>query len=104
MRISVSHIRRKEEVMQSIDRAFDELFQGRVGLLNFIEGQRSWRGTTLTFSFTAKMGWIGAPIKGTVEITDGDVTIDAGLGLIGHLIPATKVREVLGDRVRGLLK
>jgi hypothetical protein len=90
--------------MQIVDRAFDDLFQGRVGHLNLVEGHRNWRGTTLTFSFTAKMGWIGTPIKGTVEVTDRDVTIDADLGLLEHLIPATKAREVLGDRVRGLLK
>ena len=104
MRITVSHNRRKEDVMQSVDRSLDELFQAMVGPARLVEGQRSWRGTTLSFSLTAKMGWIGTPIKGTVEVTNRDVTIDADLSLFEHLIPATKAREVIGDRVRGLLK
>ena len=103
MRVWVSHNRRKEEVMQFVDRSFNELFQGIAGPVKLVEGQRSWQGTTLTFSLTAKMGWISTPIQGTVEVTDRDITIDVDLGLLERL-GATKAREVIGDRVRGLLK
>jgi putative polyhydroxyalkanoic acid system protein len=104
VRITVSHNRAKEEVMQSVDRSFNELFQG-VGLpqLKLTEARRSWQGNTLTFSLTAKMGWISTPIKGTVEVTDQDLTIDADLGLLERLIPAAKAREMVSSRIRGLL-
>ena len=103
MRISVSHNRRKEEVMQSVDRSFNELFQSIAGPVKLVEEQRSWKGTTLTFLLTAKMGWISTPIRGTVDVTDRDITIDADLGLLERL-RATNAGKVIGDRVRGLLK
>jgi hypothetical protein len=105
VRITVSHNRPKEEVMQSVDRSFNDLFQGIVILpLKFVEEQRSWQGSTLTFLLTAKMGLVSTPIKGTVEVTDRDLTIDVDLGLLERLIPAKTAREVIGSRIRGLLK
>ena len=104
MRISVSHTRSKEEVMRSVDRSFDDLFQG-IGIIpiQFIAERRSWQGSTLTFSLSAKMGLLSTPIKGSIEVTDRDLTIDVDLGLIGRLIPATKAREAISSRIRGLL-
>jgi hypothetical protein len=104
VRITVSHNGSKEEVMQSVDRSFNELLQGvALAKLKLTDAQRSWQGNTLTFSLRVKMGWISAPIKGTVEVTDRDVTIDADLGLLERLIPATTAREVISSRIRGLL-
>jgi len=105
VKITVPHNRSREEVIQSVDRSFNELFQGIVILpLRFVEERRMWQGNTLTFSFTAKMGLVSTPIKGTVEVTDRDLTIDVDLGMLERLIPAAKVREAVTDRVRGLLK
>jgi hypothetical protein len=50
------------------------------------------------------MGLLSTPIKGTIEVTDHDLTIDADLGILERMIPAKKAQEVLTDRVRGLLK
>jgi hypothetical protein len=66
--------------------------------------QKSWQGSTLTFSLTAKMGLLSTPIKGTVEVTDRDLTIDADLGILERMIPAKKAHEVIANQVRGLLK
>ncbi len=105
MRITVSHNRPKEEIMESVDRSFNELFRG-AGLpqIKLTDERRSWQGSTLAFSLTARMGWISTPIKGTVEVTDRDLTIDADFGVLERLIPAAKVREVVSSRIRGLLK
>ena len=104
MRITVSHTRPKEEVIRSVDRSFDDLFRG-IGIipLQLIEERRSWQGSTLTFSISAKMGIVSTPIRGTIEVTDRDLTIDADFGLLERLIPATKVRESISGRIRGLL-
>jgi hypothetical protein len=68
-----------------------------------VEEQRNWRGSTLEFSISAKMGFVNTPIKGTIEVTDRDVTIDADLGLLERLISATKARAAISSRIRGLL-
>ena len=91
--------------MESVDRSFNELFLG-AGLprIKLTGERRSWQGSTLAFSLTAKMGWISAPIRGTVKVTDRDLTIDADFGVWERLIPAAKVREVVSSRIRGLLR
>ena len=104
MRITVSHTRSKEEIIRSVDRSFDDLFRN-IGVipLQFADEKRSWHGSTLTFSLSAKMGPVSTPIKGSIEVTDRDLTIDADLGLLERFIPATRARHAITSRVRGLL-
>jgi hypothetical protein len=104
MRISVSHNRSKEEIVQTIDRSFDDLFQGTGLPVRLTQQEKNWQGSTLTFSLTAKMGLLSTPIKGTVEVTDRDLTIDADLGILERMIPAKKAQEVVAGQLRGLLK
>ena|SRR5438270_13252113 len=104
MRITVSHTRSKDEVVRSVDRSFDDLFRGLGPIpIQFVQERRSWQGSTLTFAISAKMGIVSTPITGTIEVTDRDVTIDADLGWLERLIPATQARESITTRVRGLL-
>ncbi len=49
------------------------------------------------------MGLFSTPIKGTVEVTDQDITIDADLGLLERLIPVSTAREIMTTCIRGLL-
>jgi hypothetical protein len=105
MRITVSHNRTKEEVIQSVDRSFNDLFQGIAAIpVRLVQEHKSWQGSTMTFALTAKMGLLSTPIKGTVEVNDHDLTVDADLGILERMIPAKKAQEVLTDHVRGLLK
>ena len=90
--------------MRAVDRSFDDLFRGMGPLpVNLVNEQRSWKGDTLIFSFTARMGLLNTPIKGTVEVTEKDVTIDADLGLLEKLLPAKQARASVEGRIRGLL-
>jgi hypothetical protein len=102
MRITVSHNKPKEEVIQSIDRSIDDLLKQSLPVQITVQ-QRSWQGSTLTFAIAAKMGFFSSPIKGTVDVTDTDITIDADLGMFEGFVSAEKAREVVGSRVRGLL-
>jgi hypothetical protein len=104
LRITVSHNKSKEEIIRAVDRSFDDLFRG-IGMvpIQFVSEQRSWQGSTLTFSLSAKMGLLNTPIKGSIEVTDRDLIVDVDLGLFERLIPATKAREAITIRVRGLL-
>src|ERR1700751_1686052 len=103
MRVTISHNRPKEEVVRSVDRSFNDLFQG-IGVLpvQLTQQHRSWQGSTLTFALRAKMGRINTAIKGTAEVTDRDLTIDVDLGILERIIPTKKAQEVITDRVRGL--
>ncbi len=104
MRITVSHNKPVEQVKGAIDKSFDDLFRNPAGIpLKIVNEKREWQGSTLVFSFTAKMGILSSPISGTVEVRPQELTIDADLGLLEKLIPGMKTREVLEQKVRGLL-
>ena len=103
MRVTISHNKTQAEVIKSVDRSIDEVFKGlAVGPIEVVNPQKSWDGSTMTFTLTAKMGFMHAPIKGTVLVTDKDVTIDADLGFLENLI-TPKAKAELETRVKGLL-
>jgi len=105
VRISVSHNRTKEEVVQTVDRTWDDLFkEGGALPVKLTVQQRSWQGSTMTFALSAKMGIISTPIKGTVEVTDRDIIVDADLGMLGRFVSEKTAQQVLGSRIKGLLK
>jgi hypothetical protein len=105
MRVTIPHNKSKEEVVQTIDRSIDDLLKQAAGLpVKIADQQRNWQGSTMNFSLVAKMGLLSTPIKGTVDVTDHDVTIDVDLGILERMIPAEKAKEMIGSRVKGLLK
>jgi len=104
MRITISHSKGQQQMMQTVDRAFDDVFRGVVpGPLTISDQQKTWAGSVMRFSLIARMGFIKNPISGTVEVTERDITIDADLGMLGNLIPAREVRSNLETRLRKLL-
>ena len=103
MRITIAHKKPKQEVVDSIDRGFDDVFRMEGLPLKLVLEQKNWQGSTLTFALSAKMGFMSSPIKGTVDVTDRDVTIDADLGMFERFVSEDKVRDVLGTKFKGLL-
>ena len=105
MRITVSHNRSKEEIIQTVDRSFNQLFQDAGALpVKLLVEQRSWQGSTMSFALNAKMGIISTPIKGTVEVTDHDVIVNVDLGLLNRFVDEKSAQQMIGSRLKGLLK
>ncbi len=104
VRITVAHTKSKDEIKRIIDRSFDDFFKG-VGTisLQIVGEQRHWEGDTLIFSFGAKVAMMTSPIKGTIVVTDRDVTVDADFGLLEKLLPFGQTKASLESRVKGLL-
>ena len=104
MRVTVSHNRPKEEIMRSVDRSFDDLFQGFGTVpIKIVNESRRWTGSRMDFTFDAKVGIVRTPIKGFVAVTDKDVTVDADLGWLERLLSSKQTQAVLQGRVKGLL-
>jgi hypothetical protein len=105
MRVTIAHKKTKTEVKDTVDRTFNQVFEGAGGLPVQVEvQQKSWVGDVLTFAITAKMAFMSTPIKGTVEVTDADLIIDADLGIFGNLVGEKKAQEMVEKQVKGLLK
>jgi len=104
MRITIAHTKGRQQMIQLVDRAFEDVFKGVAQVpLTITNQQKSWQGSMMTFSLVAKMGFINNPISGTVEVTENDVTLDADVGMLGKLIPAEKIQTALQTRLRRLL-
>ena len=105
MRISVSHNRTKEEAVQTVDGTFNDLFKEAGALpVKLTVEHRSWQGSTMTFALNAKMGIMSTSIKGTVEVTDRDIIVDADLGILGKFVNEKTAQQLLGSRIKGILK
>jgi hypothetical protein len=90
-------------MIASVDRSFDEMLQEKAGLpVQLVVKQKSWRGQILSFALTAKMGLLSTPIKGTVEVTERNLVVDADLGLLKNILPEKAVREVFANRLKEL--
>jgi len=104
MRITIAHNKSKTEVMQTVDRAIEEAFRALgQSPIALIDQQKAWAGSVMTFSTVAKVGFLKNTIRGSVEVTDKDVIIDADLGMLNHLVAEQEVRAAVEARVRRLI-
>jgi hypothetical protein len=105
MRITVTHNKTKQEVMKIVDDSAEQLFQGMPGSpIQIVDQTKRWDGSLMHFSFTGKMGFFTAPLRGTVLVTDKDVTVECELpALLKNFIPEQKIEETMKSRVKGLL-
>ena len=104
MLITISHNKTRARAIQAVDQAIGDVFRSlATGPMTLTDLQKSWNGSVLTFSLTAKMGFLQNPIVGTIAVSDRDVTIDADLGLLSKLFSAERLRSAVESRVRGLL-
>jgi hypothetical protein len=58
----------------------------------------------MTFSLTAKLGFLQTPIRGSALVTDSELILDVDLGLFGRLISEETARTQIVGRTKGLLK
>jgi hypothetical protein len=49
------------------------------------------------------MGGLSTPIKGTVEVTDHEVIVDADLGMLSRFVSEDAAQQLIGKRMKGLL-
>jgi hypothetical protein len=105
MRITVTHNKGLQGAKKLVDDSATELFKGTPGTpVQIVDQQRRWDGDTMHYSFTGKMAFFSAPIKGWIQVTEKDVTIECELPeLVKKFMPEDKVKAGIESRVRGLL-
>ena len=105
MRVTIAHSRSKQEAKDAVERSIDHVFTGfNLGAIEFIDQRKQWSGDTMTFTLTARFGFLQTPIRGLAMVTDQDVTLEVDLGLLGKLIPERAAINQIEVRVKGLLK
>ena len=93
MRIEQKHTLGREEAIRRITVVVaDLLHREPPGGVKVSEVTKSWTGDTMQFSFTAKKGFFGATISGTVQVADTLVTLEAALpGILTAFVPEEKI-------------
>ena len=105
MRVTVTHNKGLQGAKKLVEDSATQLFSGAVGApVQIVDQEKRWEGNTMHYSFTGKMGFFTAPIKGWVQVTEKDVTIECELPeLLKKFMPEEKVRATIESRVKGLL-
>lgn len=106
VRVTVSHNRTRQEVIKEVDEAVNRLTTTRLPLpVSISSVDKAWNESTMNFSLMAAMGPFKSPIRGTVTVTDKDVTIECDLpNLLTALVPEKTIEGAVQTQVRGLLR
>jgi Putative polyhydroxyalkanoic acid system protein (PHA_gran_rgn) len=105
MRVTVAHDKGQTEAIRRVNEGADKLFRGAGGAGVEIRNlERSWDANMLNFAFTGKMGPFTAPIRGTVLVTETDLTIDVDLGIVAKFIPEDKIQRDIEAGARKMLE
>jgi len=104
MKVTVAHNKGREEAKRRIDHGLNQLLNGMAGgPIEIRDQQKSWNGDVMTFSITGKMGFMTAPIRGTITVNDADVVVEADLGIIEKFIPQEKIKSQVEAGTRKML-
>jgi len=80
MRITVSHNKSKVEAIRLVNDAADQALRPILsGPIQMSDLQKRWSDSTMTFSLKVGFGGAQVPIKGSILVTERDVTIDCDL-------------------------
>jgi hypothetical protein len=105
MRVKIAHNRSKQEAKEAVERSIDQVFAGfNLRPIEFLDQRKHWSGDTMTFSLTARLGFLQTPISGLAIVADQELVLEVDLGLLGKLIPEQAARTQIEGRVKGLLK
>lgn len=107
MRIEQQHNLGKAEAIRRINVLVEDLLRREPPAgVKVTDVAKNWTGDGLQFSVTAKKGFFGATITGTVQVTDVLVTLEAVLpGILTAFISEDKIRgDVQGQLAKVLEK
>lgn len=92
-----------EQAKALLDAASKELFAFS-GPVELTDQQNSWADDTMSFSFTARYGWIAVPISGTVSVAPGTVTVESDLpGAVKQFLGEDKVKAGIEKKLSAIL-
>ena len=105
MTLIIPHHKTQQEVIGIIDRGWTDVFAGIAGgLVEIVDQTKAWNGSTMSFGFTGRVGFISIPLTGTVEVDDRNVTVQCELPpMVKNFLGEDKVGSGITERMKGLL-
>jgi hypothetical protein len=104
VRAVIAHKTTKDRAIALVDRSSGELFDFGSKHVALVDQTKSWNGNVMTFSMTAKAGFIALPLAGTVTVDDVNVVIDCDLpALVKQFIGEDKLKADIERHLTTLL-
>jgi hypothetical protein len=105
MTVIIPHHKTKQEVIGRIDKATDDLFAHGIGSsIQLVNPKKEWAGSTMTFSLTARMGFITVPLSGDIMVDDVNVTVHCELpSMIKNFFGETKAQTVIEKKFKEIV-
>jgi hypothetical protein len=105
MTIIIPHGTTAEKAKTIVDNSANSLFESAAGShVQLVDQTRSWNGSTMDFSLSARVGFISVPISGTIVVDGTNVTINCQLpALVNQFIGEEKIRAGIEGRIRAML-
>jgi hypothetical protein len=104
MILVVPHNKTKDETVALIA-ADDDLFAGVAGSsVEIVDEKKKWEGSSMSYSFVGRVGFISVPISGTLEVDDVNVTVTSELPpMVKNFVGEEKVASRIEKQLRRLL-
>jgi hypothetical protein len=92
-------------VIGLLDAAADKVFTEGVGeTVQLVDPKKEWADATMTFSVTAKLGFIAVPVSGTLAVDDEGVTADCELpAMARNFLGDEKIRKAITERISDII-
>ncbi len=106
MTLIIPHHKTKQEVIGIIDSGWTGVFAGIAGgLVEIVDQTKAWNGSTMSFAFTGRVGFISIPLTGTVGVDDRNVTVQCELpAMAQQFVGEAKIGASIEKNVQQLLQ
>ena len=105
MKVLEAHHSTEQAVKPIVDQGIDQLLAGAGGKsVQIVDQKKIWEGPVMTFSCTAKVGFISVPLAATVTVDDTNVTVDCDLPpMVKNFVGEDKVSAIVEENVRKMI-
>jgi Putative polyhydroxyalkanoic acid system protein (PHA_gran_rgn) len=104
MRIEHPHALGRQEAIARLDHLLDALVKDPPGGAEIGNVVTEWDDNRMRFSFTASKGGFGTTIRGTLEVTDDRVVVDADLPvLVKAALGEARVQQAVSSGLKDVL-
>jgi hypothetical protein len=105
MTVIIPHHKTKQEVIDRIEKATTDLFAQGVGSsIQLMNPKKEWTGSTMTFSVTARMGFITVPLSGDVMVDDINITVHCELpSMIKNFFGEAKAQTAIEKKFKEIV-
>jgi hypothetical protein len=104
MHIEHPHSLGRDAAVARLDHLLDTLVRNPPGGVDISNIVKDWNGSQMRFSFTASKSGFGTTIKGTLEVTDDRVVVDADLpALVKAVLGEARVEQTVTAGLKDVL-